>query len=82
MTKLNSDGSNPISRETCALDERSGRPICAEFGPRGLEVWLKGTRTRYSISWQSVFVRAAKLQAGYTDPPADRKRRRLPRGAR
>lgn len=77
MTKLNPDGSNAVMRETCAIDERTKRPICAEIKPHGVRVWLKGTQESYWMSWYTVFSRAAKDAAGYVDPPADRKRRRL-----
>jgi hypothetical protein len=63
--------------QTAVLDPTSHRPICMKIEDHFLVVWLKGTRTKYRLPHVTVFQRAAKAAAGYEDPPADRRRRKL-----
>ena len=45
-------------------DERfRGREIVIEVEPRLAYVRLKGTRTRYPISWEGIFNKAVQLEA-------------------
>lgn len=75
MTKLAACG-NGVTRETCVTDRITGKPLCVELGPRFLTLWPKGTRRKYVLPIAMAYERAAKLAAGYEDPPADRRRRR------
>lgn len=64
----------PIKRETAVTIQ--GKPICVEIGDYGVHLWLKGSTARYQLPYSYAFTRAAKLAAGYEDPPADRRRKR------
>lgn len=57
-----------------------GRCIIVEPSPFIATVRLKGTRTRYQISWESVFMRAAQIAADQLR--AERKARRKAKGGR
>ncbi|MHC4181222.1 MAG: hypothetical protein ACYSWU_27305 [Planctomycetota bacterium] len=79
MTKIDFTGKGSVRRQTCVLDPASKRPICVEVGPHYLTFWLHGTRQKLSLHLLAAYQAAAKAEAGFVDPPADRKRRRLRR---
>lgn len=80
MTQLRHDA--PTKRETATTVQ--GRPILIEAGPRLLTLRLKGRRYRYSIPWESVWNRAAELEARrrMDERRAQREARRRARGKR
>jgi hypothetical protein len=52
--------------ETPCIIQR--RPLVAHVEPYGLELRLKGTRTRFVISWAQIYNRAAMLAADARKP--------------
>lgn len=56
MTRITS----PVTRESAAFDR--GRPLIVTLHPRHLEVRAKGTRRRYSISYEACLWLAVKRE--------------------
>ena len=54
MTRI----TKPVSRESAAVDR--GRPLIVTLYPRHLEVRPKGTRQRYTISYEACLWLAVK----------------------
>lgn len=59
-----------IQRET--KNTHRGRPLCVELHPGFLAVWRKGTRERYTISYEAIFSRAGLLKARMPEGRAGR----------
>jgi hypothetical protein len=55
----------PVTRESCARDQRTGRPYVIQLPPGGkiVRVKLKGTRTWYTVTIEQLFMQGARNAA-------------------
>lgn len=74
MTKIE----RPLLRETAAVDR--GRPLLIELHPGFLVLRPKGTRQRWSISYQAVFWMAVKTEV--EERRAERQRQKAAKAKR
>ena len=55
----------PVTRETCARDQRTGRPYVIQLptGGKMVRIKLKGTRTWYTLTIEQLFMQGARNAA-------------------